>query len=84
MRLDLCHLHGFGVFIYVSVNHLVSKRYVPRSAVSVDTPIHTFLAIMLGIRVAAVLMIWDAFRYSAMEYLLGRKETNTTVWAPKY
>ncbi|XP_030471241.1 zinc transporter 2 isoform X2 [Syzygium oleosum] len=48
-----------GVFVYVSINHLLSKGYVPRRAVSVDTPIHKFLAVTLGVGVIAVVMIWD-------------------------
>ncbi|KAI6688737.1 hypothetical protein NL676_025565 [Syzygium grande] len=48
-----------GVFVYVSINHLLSKGYLPRRAVSVDTPIHKFLAVTLGVVVIAIVMIWD-------------------------
>ncbi|KAK0601058.1 hypothetical protein LWI29_020928 [Acer saccharum] len=48
-----------GVFIYVSINHLLSKGYAPLNRVSVDTPYHKFLAVLLGIGVIAVVMIWD-------------------------
>ncbi|KAK2640187.1 hypothetical protein Ddye_027982 [Dipteronia dyeriana] len=48
-----------GVFVYVSINHLLSKGYAPLKRVSVDTPYHKFLAVLLGIGVIAVVMIWD-------------------------
>ncbi|CAL5335550.1 unnamed protein product [Camellia sinensis] len=48
-----------GVFIYVSINHLLSKGYVAPKSVKVDTPHYKFLAAMLGIGVIAVVMIWD-------------------------
>ncbi|KAL5735676.1 hypothetical protein ACOSQ2_030464 [Xanthoceras sorbifolium] len=48
-----------GVFIYVSINHLLSKGYAPLRTVSVDTPHYKFLAVLLGIGVIAVVMIWD-------------------------
>ncbi|KAI9185802.1 hypothetical protein LWI28_010770 [Acer negundo] len=48
-----------GVFVYVSINHLLSKGYAPLNRVSVDTPFHKFLAASLGIGVIAVVMIWD-------------------------
>ncbi|XVE80525.1 hypothetical protein DITRI_Ditri14bG0146900 [Diplodiscus trichospermus] len=48
-----------GVFIYVSINHLLSKGYTPLKAVSVDTPHHKLLAVSLGVGVIAVVMIWD-------------------------
>ncbi|GLT56966.1 hypothetical protein SLA2020_299780 [Shorea laevis] len=48
-----------GVFIYVSINHLLSKGYIPHGGVSVDTAYHKFLAVLLGIGVIAVVMIWD-------------------------
>ncbi|KAF8031701.1 hypothetical protein BT93_D0809 [Corymbia citriodora subsp. variegata] len=61
---------GFcGVFIYVSV---ISNRYV-QSADSLGA----FLASMLGFGIIVVLMIWDAFGYSAAVYLFGRKEIRT-------
>ncbi|XP_050215481.1 zinc transporter 11 [Mercurialis annua] len=50
-----------GVFIYVAINHLLAKGYAPplQKSVSVDTPHHKFLAVLLGIGVIAVVMIWD-------------------------
>ncbi|KAK6229854.1 hypothetical protein SCA6_018805 [Theobroma cacao] len=48
-----------GVFIYVSINHLLSKGYTPQKTVSVDTPHHKFFAVLLGVGVIAVVMIWD-------------------------
>ncbi|KAE8125398.1 hypothetical protein FH972_020210 [Carpinus fangiana] len=48
-----------GVFIYVSINHLLSKGYIPQKAIAVDTPYYKLLAVSLGIGVIAVVMIWD-------------------------
>lgn len=49
-----------GVFIYVSINHLLSKGYNPQNTkVLVDQPHYKFLAVLLGIAVIAVVMIWD-------------------------
>ncbi|XVE96652.1 hypothetical protein REPUB_Repub02eG0241200 [Reevesia pubescens] len=48
-----------GVFIYVSINHLLSKGYTPLKTVSVDTPQYKLLAVLLGVGVIAVVMIWD-------------------------
>lgn len=48
-----------GVFIYVSINHLLSKGYRPQKTLSVDTPHYKFLAVLLGVGVIAVVMIWD-------------------------
>nr|XP_028945231.1 zinc transporter 11 [Malus domestica] len=48
-----------GVFIYVSINHLLSKGYTVHKAVSVDTPHYKFLAVLFGIGVVSVVMIWD-------------------------
>ncbi|KAI8557494.1 hypothetical protein RHMOL_Rhmol04G0014900 [Rhododendron molle] len=48
-----------GVFVYVSINHLLAKGYLPRKLVLVDTPFHKFFAVLLGIGVIAVVMIWD-------------------------
>ncbi|XP_057965778.1 zinc transporter 2 [Malania oleifera] len=48
-----------GVFIYVSINHLLSKNGVTQKMVSVKTPYHRFLAVLLGVGVIAVVMIWD-------------------------
>ncbi|KAI5066148.1 hypothetical protein GOP47_0018772 [Adiantum capillus-veneris] len=48
-----------GVFIYVAINHLFVKGYVPQCKVRVDTPFYKFLAVTLGVGVIAVVMIWD-------------------------
>ncbi|KAJ4828677.1 Zinc transporter 11 [Turnera subulata] len=48
-----------GVFIYVSINHLLTKGYAPNGRTSVDTPSFKYLAVLLGIGVIAVVMIWD-------------------------
>ncbi|OEL34827.1 Zinc transporter 2 [Dichanthelium oligosanthes] len=48
-----------GIFVYVSINHLLSKGYKPRRPVAVDTPIGRWLAVVLGVAVIAVVMIWD-------------------------
>lgn len=48
-----------GVFVYVSINHLLAKGYLPQKLVLVDTPFYKFLAVLLGIGVIAVVMIWD-------------------------
>ncbi|GMH14449.1 hypothetical protein Nepgr_016290 [Nepenthes gracilis] len=48
-----------GVFVYVSINHLLSKGYVPGRKVAVNTPFIKFLAATLGVGVIAVVMIWD-------------------------
>ncbi|XP_010252748.1 PREDICTED: zinc transporter 11 isoform X2 [Nelumbo nucifera] len=48
-----------GVFIYVSINHLLAKGYTPHNLTLVDTPFHKFFAVLTGIGVIAVVMIWD-------------------------
>ncbi|KAF2305602.1 hypothetical protein GH714_006969 [Hevea brasiliensis] len=48
-----------GIFIYVAINHLLAKGYRPQKESSVDTPHHKFLAVLLGVGVIAVVMIWD-------------------------
>ncbi|XP_016652339.1 PREDICTED: zinc transporter 11-like [Prunus mume] len=49
-----------GVFIYVSINHLLSKGYTAQQAVSVDKPHYKFLAVLFGIGVISVAMFWDS------------------------
>ncbi|KAI5334282.1 hypothetical protein L3X38_024415 [Prunus dulcis] len=49
-----------GVFIYVSINHLLSKGYTAQKAVSVDQPHYKFLAVLFGIGVISVAMFWDS------------------------
>jgi len=48
-----------GIFIYVSINHLLSKGYTPQRPVAANTPIGRWLAVVLGVGVIAVVMIWD-------------------------
>eukprot|EP00249_Psilotum_nudum_P002173 c15068_g1_i1 orf=633-1937(-) len=48
-----------GIFVYVAINHLLAKGYVPQCPVAVDTPFYKFLAVLLGAAVVAVVMIWD-------------------------
>eukprot|EP00246_Nothoceros_aenigmaticus_P008453 TRINITY_DN23133_c0_g1_i1.p1 TRINITY_DN23133_c0_g1~~TRINITY_DN23133_c0_g1_i1.p1 ORF type:complete len:342 (+),score=41.93 TRINITY_DN23133_c0_g1_i1:391-1416(+) len=48
-----------GVFIYVAVNHLLAKGYVPREKVRVNTPFFRFLAVTFGCALIAVVLIWD-------------------------
>lgn len=48
-----------GIFIYVSINHLLAKGYIPQKIVSADTPFYKLLAVTLGIGVIAVVMTWD-------------------------
>ncbi|XP_044947545.1 zinc transporter 2-like [Hordeum vulgare subsp. vulgare] len=49
-----------GIFVYVSINHLLSKGYRPQRPVAADTPIGRWLAVVLGVGAIAVVMIWDA------------------------
>lgn len=48
-----------GVFVYVSINHLLAKGYSPHNKVGVNTPFFRFFAVVLGVGVIAVVMIWD-------------------------
>ncbi|KAL7083308.1 hypothetical protein ACP275_14G153200 [Erythranthe tilingii] len=48
-----------GVFIYVAINHLISKGFKPVAKCYFDTPFFKFLAVVLGVGVIAVVMIWD-------------------------
>ncbi|XP_048574965.1 zinc transporter 2-like [Triticum urartu] len=43
-----------GIFVYVSINHLLAKGYRPQR------PVGRWLAVALGVGVIAVVMIWDA------------------------
>ncbi|KAK1440251.1 hypothetical protein QVD17_06076 [Tagetes erecta] len=47
-----------GVFIYVSINHLL-RGYRSQKPSSVDTQHHKLVAVTLGLGVIAVVMIWD-------------------------
>uniref|UniRef100_A0A0D9VAV2 Zinc transporter n=1 Tax=Leersia perrieri TaxID=77586 RepID=A0A0D9VAV2_9ORYZ len=48
-----------GVFIYVAINHLIAKGYRPQNPIAADKPQFKFLAVLLGVAVMAVVMIWD-------------------------
>ncbi|XP_078155034.1 zinc transporter 2-like [Carex rostrata] len=48
-----------GIFIYVSINHLLAKGYKPQRALKLDVPVNRWLAVVLGVGVIAVVMIWD-------------------------
>ncbi|XVF68813.1 hypothetical protein PTKIN_Ptkin11bG0031300 [Pterospermum kingtungense] len=48
-----------GVFIYVAINHLIAKGFKPQSKCYFDTPTFKFLAVLLGVAVISVVMIWD-------------------------
>ena len=48
-----------GIFIYVAINHLMAKGYKPQSECYFDTPFFKFLAVLFGVTVLAIAMIWD-------------------------
>uniref|UniRef100_A0A5B7C523 Putative ZRT/IRT-like protein 2 isoform 2 n=1 Tax=Davidia involucrata TaxID=16924 RepID=A0A5B7C523_DAVIN len=48
-----------GVFIYVAINHLIAKGFKPQAQCSFDTPFFKFTAVLVGVGVIAVVMIWD-------------------------
>ncbi|KAJ6691802.1 ZINC TRANSPORTER 11 [Salix purpurea] len=48
-----------GVFIYVAINHLIAKGYHPQAKLFFDAPLFKFVAVLLGVGVIAVVMIWD-------------------------
>ncbi|GKV08076.1 hypothetical protein SLEP1_g19758 [Rubroshorea leprosula] len=48
-----------GIFIYVAINHLIAKGFKPQAECYFDTPFYKFLAVLLGVAVIAVVMIWD-------------------------
>ncbi|KAJ0575556.1 putative zinc/iron permease [Helianthus annuus] len=48
-----------GVFVYVAIHHLISKGFKPQQDSYFDTPFFKFLAVLLGVGVIAVVMIWD-------------------------
>ncbi|XVF05480.1 hypothetical protein REPUB_Repub05bG0175700 [Reevesia pubescens] len=48
-----------GVFIYVAINRLIAKGFKPQARCYFDTPSFKFLAVLLGVAVIAVVMIWD-------------------------
>ena len=48
-----------GIFIYVAINHLIAKGFKPQTRLYFDTPLFKFLAVLAGVGVIAVVMIWD-------------------------
>ncbi|XP_075521972.1 zinc transporter 2 [Primulina tabacum] len=48
-----------GVFVYVAINHLMAKGFKPQRNCYFDTPFFKFFAVLLGVGVIAVVMIWD-------------------------
>ncbi|XP_049410022.1 zinc transporter 2 [Solanum stenotomum] len=48
-----------GVFIYVAINHLIAKGFKPQNKCYFDTQFFKFVAVLLGVGVIAVVMIWD-------------------------
>jgi len=48
-----------GVFVYVAINHLIAKGFKPLAKSYFDTQYFKFLAVLLGVGVIAVVMIWD-------------------------
>lgn len=48
-----------GVFIYVAINHLIAKGFKPQGQCYFDVPLFKFLAVLFGVAVIAVVMIWD-------------------------
>lgn len=46
-----------GVFIYVAINHLISKGFKPHKTTRYDTPWFRFVAVLSGVAVIAVVMI---------------------------
>ncbi|PIN25307.1 Fe2+/Zn2+ regulated transporter [Handroanthus impetiginosus] len=48
-----------GVFVYVAINHLITKGFKPQNDCYFDTPFFRFFAVLLGVAVIAVVMIWD-------------------------
>ncbi|KAK4759131.1 hypothetical protein SAY87_020432 [Trapa incisa] len=48
-----------GVFVFVAINHLMAKGFKPLERCRFDTPFYKFAAVLLGVAVIAVVMIWD-------------------------
>lgn len=48
-----------GVFVYVAINHLIAKGFKPQANLFFDTPFFKFLAVLSGVGVIAIVMIWD-------------------------
>ncbi|XP_028775705.1 zinc transporter 1 [Neltuma alba] len=48
-----------GVFIYVAINHLISKGFKPTTTTRFNSPWFRFLAVLSGVAIIALVMIWD-------------------------
>jgi solute carrier family 39 (zinc transporter), member 1/2/3 len=48
-----------GVFIYVAINHLITKGFKHQKPNYFETPFFKFFAVLAGVAVMAVVMIWD-------------------------
>ncbi|KAK4440881.1 Zinc transporter 1 [Sesamum alatum] len=48
-----------GVFVYVAINHLIAKGFRPQNKCRFDSPFFKFFAVLFGVGVIAVVMIWD-------------------------
>ncbi|KAJ4770727.1 zinc transporter [Rhynchospora pubera] len=48
-----------GVFIYVAINHLIAKGFKTQKPNYFDSPFFRFFAVLTGVAVMAVVMIWD-------------------------
>ncbi|KAI4373447.1 hypothetical protein MLD38_011572 [Melastoma candidum] len=48
-----------GVFVYIAINHLIAKGFRPSAESQFDTPFFKFFAVLLGVAVIAIVMIWD-------------------------
>ncbi|XP_058762124.1 zinc transporter 11-like [Vicia villosa] len=48
-----------GVFVYVAINHLISKGFKTQRKTRFESPWFKFLAVLFGVAVIAVVMIWD-------------------------
>ncbi|KAJ4971980.1 hypothetical protein NE237_005079 [Protea cynaroides] len=48
-----------GVFVYVAINLLIAKGFKPQKSSYFETPFFKFFAVLLGVGVISVVMIWD-------------------------
>ncbi|KAI9081781.1 hypothetical protein K1719_036043 [Acacia pycnantha] len=48
-----------GIFVYVAINHLISKGFKPSTISPLHSPWFKFLAVLSGVTVIAIVMIWD-------------------------
>lgn len=48
-----------GVFIYVAINHLIAKGFRPSKPSYFDSATFKFLAVLTGVTVIAIVLIWD-------------------------